>query len=292
MDRQTPERKALAAAVGCFVIWGLFPLVFQAIGRTGATPWETLAWRTLTAAPAAAALVLASNQGRAFVELLGRPRQWTALAAAGLVMSLNWGVYIWAVDNQHTLAASLGYYLNPLMNMAAAALLFGERVGRLGQAAIALAAVGVAVQAMAVGEAPWIALTLAASFCGYSIVRKAASVEPQTGLLVECLVMAVVGLVYLTLLAPPTGVFGRRADATAMLLLVGPLSVIPLVAFGYAAKRLPLTVISFIQFITPTLLFALGAMQGEPLDPLRIASFGFIWAGAALFAWGGWRGRS
>lgn len=282
-----PDRKPLAAALTCFGIWGLMPLLFQAVGRAGATPWETLSWRTIVSVPCAAALVLATRQGGALMGLAARPRQLALLVLSAALISINWAVYIVAVENHHTLAASLGYYINPLFNMAVAAVVFGERVGRPGQVAIGLAAVGVALQAAAVGGVPWEALTLAVSFGGYSVVRKVAAVEAQTGFLVECLVLGALASVYLAWLST-TGdaAFGRDATVSLLLILTGPATAVPLVAFAYAARRMSLTAISFIQFLTPTMLFVIGALQHEPLSALRLVSFAFIWAGVGVFAWG------
>lgn len=290
LQTQTPDRTPLVATLICFGLWGLMPLLFQGIGRAGGTPWEALCWRTVVALPCAIVLVAATRQGGALLALLARPRTLGLLTLSAAVIAVNWGVYIWAVANHHTLAASLGYYINPLFNMAAAALLFRERVGPFGRAAIALAVVGVALQAVALGQPPWTALILAFSFGSYSIVRKVAAVEAQTGFLVECLILAVPAAAYLTWLTlSGDGVFGTSLAATGWLLASGPWTAIPLIAFAYAARRLPLTAISFIQFLTPTMLFAIGALQGEALSALRLISFAFIWAGAAVFAFGAWR---
>jgi chloramphenicol-sensitive protein RarD len=290
MDTPRPDRKPLAAALTCFGVWGLMPFLFQAIGRAGASPWETLCWRTVVSTPCVFALVALTRQGRAFLGVFARPRQLALLALSALLIGGNWAIYIWAVDHHHTLAASLGYYVNPLLNMAVAAAVFRERVGPFGRVAIALAAAGVALQALALGEAPWAALGLAVTFSGYSIVRKTAAVEAQTGLMVECLILAVPATAYLAMLAAAgQSTFGRNWEVTGWLLASGPWTVLPLVTFAYAARRLPLTAISFIQFLTPTMLFAIGAVQGEPLSATRLASFACIWAGVAVFAWGSWR---
>ena len=287
MDTPAPDKKPLAAALAAFGTWGLMPFLFQAVGRAGASPWETLCWRTIVSVPCAAALVLATRQGGALAGLAARPRQVGLLVLSASLISINWAVYILAVESHHTLAASLGYYINPLFNMAVAAVAFRERVGRPGQIAIALAVAGVALQAAAVGGVPWEALTLAASFGGYSIVRKVAAVEAQTGFLVECLVLGVVAGAYLIwLFTTGAAVFGSNPEVSLLLILTGPATAVPLVCFAYAARRMSLTAISFIQFMTPTMLFAIGAMQGEPLSALRLISFAFIWAGVAVFAWG------
>jgi chloramphenicol-sensitive protein RarD len=290
MDAPAPDRKPLAAALTCFLVWGLMPLLFQAIARHGGTPWETLCWRTVLSVPCVLLLVALTRQARGVQAVLAQPRLLGLLALSAALIGGNWAIYIWAVDHGHTLSASLGYYINPLFNMAAAAVIFRERVGALGRVAMTMAAAGVALQTWAVGEAPWAALGLAVSFGGYSIVRKVAAVEAQTGLLVECVILGAPAAVYLAMVAQAGGAaFGTNLPVTLWLLASGPWTVLPLVTFAYAARRLPLTAISFIQFLTPTMLFVIGAVQGEPLSALRLASFGFIWAGVAVYAAGAWR---
>jgi len=290
METPKTDNKPLAAAVTCFGVWGLMPFLFQAIGRAGATPWETLCWRTLAAAPVVGALVLITRAGGDFLSVFVRPRTLALLTGSALLIGVNWGVYIWAVEHHQTLSASLGYYINPLFNMAVAAALFRERVGAIGKLAIALAVVGVALQAWALGGVPWVSILLAVSFGGYSVIRKVAAVEAQTGLLVECLILGLPLGVYLAVLtAAGQGSFGDNAPVTWLLLASGPATVLPLVTFAYAARRLPLTAISFLQFITPSMLFVIGALQHELMNAARLASFAFIWAGVGLYAWGAWR---
>jgi chloramphenicol-sensitive protein RarD len=290
MDPSSQDRRPLLAALFCFGLWGVFPLLFQAMAQAGATPWEMLAWRTVAAVPLALVLVLATGEGRAFVEIFRQPQRMAALSGSATLIAVNWGVYIWAVNDHHTLSASLGYYINPLMNVAASALLFGDRLKGAALAAVGLAAVGVVVQAIAVGEPPWVSLILAASFCAYAVVRKKAAVEAQTGLLFECLLVAAPAVIWL-IWFNPEGSFGRRLDTSVLLLLGGPATVAPLFLFAYSARRLRLSALAFIQFIAPTLMFVIGAVQGEALNALRLASFAFIWAGVAVFAWDAWRKR-
>jgi chloramphenicol-sensitive protein RarD len=281
------DRAALIAAVACFTTWGLFPLLFQATGRAGATAGEIVGWRILAAIPLAAALVAATGQIPACLALLRQPRTLGLLGVSSLLIGVNWGVYIWAVQNGQTLATSLGYYLNPLLNMAFGTLLFRERLGTATRVAIALAVVGVALQAWAIGGVPWIALVIGASFCAYGLIRKTVPVEAQTGLLVETLVLAGPSAAFVAWeAAHGAGAFGHSTAATVLLLVCGLATVVPLAAFSFAARRLPLSVIGFLQFIQPTLLFAVGSAQGEPVTPLRLASFAFIWIGVAVFVAG------
>jgi chloramphenicol-sensitive protein RarD len=281
------DRPALAAALACYTTWGLFPLLFQAIGHAGASSWEVVGWRVLAAVPCAFVLVAATGQLSACRALLRSPRLLCGLTASAALIGVNWGAYIWAVQHGQTLATSFGYYLNPLMNVSLGALLFRERLGPAALAAIALALVGVALQAVAVGGLPWIALFLAATFCAYGVIRKQIPVEAQAGLFVETLVLTLPSALLIAWGASHGGVaFGHRPAATLLLLACGPATVVPLVAFAMAARRLPLSLLGFLQFIQPTILFGVGALQGEPVTPVRLVSFAFIWAGVALFVAG------
>lgn len=280
-------RLAWAAGIACYTSWGLIPLVFQLVGRLGASPWEILAHRTLWGAPAALAFVLWARQGREALAVLRRPRTlgWLALSAA--LIAANWSLFIWAVNSGRVLETSLGYYILPLLNMAAGAALFGERVDRAGAVSVALAAIGVGLQALALGRLPLVSIALALTFGGYGVVRKRVAAEAQTGLLVECLLLAGPGLAFVLWLdAHGGGHFGHGLATSAWLMALGPLTATPLVLFAWAARRIPLSAMGFLQFIAPTITFAIGVEQGETLGALRALSFAFIWAGVAAFALG------
>jgi chloramphenicol-sensitive protein RarD len=260
------------------------------MGRLGVSSWEILAHRTVWAVPMALGFVVAARQGSEVRAALKTPRTvaWLALSAA--LIAFNWSIYIWAVNSGRVLETSLGYYINPMLAMAAGALFFNERIDRLGMVAIALAALGVAVQAVAIGGLPLVSLALAFTFGGYGIVRKRVAASAQTGLLIECLLLMGPGMAYvLWLQATGAGHFGASLPATAWLLACGPVTAVPLVLFSWAARRIPLSFMGFLQFIGPTMVFAIGVTQGEPFTPLRAASFAFIWGGAAVFAFGAWR---
>ena len=283
-------RLALTAGIGCYFLWGLIPLVFQAMGRLGISSWEILAHRTVWAVPMAFAFVVAARQGGEVRAALKSPRTvaWLTLSAA--LIAGNWSIYIWAVNSGRVLETSLGYYINPLLAMAAGALIFHERIDRLGMLAIALATLGVAIQAVAIGRLPLVSLALALSFCGYGIVRKRVAASAQTGLLIECLLLMGPGLAYVIWLQySGAGHFGASMPATAWLLACGPVTAVPLMLFSWAARRIPLSFMGFLQFIGPTIAFAIGVTQGEPFTPLRAASFAFIWGGAAVFGLATWR---
>lgn len=284
------SRLALTAGIVCYLIWGIVPLVFQAMGRLGISPWEILANRTVWAVPMALAFVVAARQGSEVKAALRNPRTLAWLALSALLIAANWSIYIWSVNSGRVLETALGYYINPLIGMAAGALLFQEKIDRLGLVAIALAALGVVVQAVAIGGLPIVSLALAVSFGGYGIVRKRVAASAQTGLLIECLLLAGFGLAYVVWLqARGVGHLGASLPATAWLLSCGPFTAVPLVLFAWAARRIPLSSLGFLQFIGPTTGFIIGVAQGEAFTPLRAVSFVFIWSGAAVFAYAAWK---
>ena len=279
------DRAGLLAALGCYLLWGAFPLLFHAIGVRGAGSWEIVGWRTVFSVPVALALVMAIGRLSAVREIAIRPRQLMLLTLSAFLVGSNWAVYVWAVSSGQTLSASLGYYINPLVNAAVGAIFFREQISRFGKIALGLATIGVIVQALALGAPPWVALVLAFSFASYGIVRKQVDADAQSGILIECIVLSPVAIAVLCWLNSHGGLhFGRSISLSLLLLSCGPATVIPLTLFAFAARRLPLNVIGFMQFLTPTILFMFGLVQGEKLPPLSLLAFGFIWTGVIVFA--------
>ena len=284
------SRQALGVAVFCYTLWGFVAALYIALGDAGAKPWEIVGQRALWSAPWAGLLVLLSGQGAQVLAVFRRPKVLALLALSALMIGSGWAVYVWAVNNGHNLESSVGYYITPLLNMAVGAVVFRERIDRFGLVAIVLAAAGVALQTLTLGHPPVIALYLAFTFLIYGLVRKQVDADAQTGLFVECLLMAGPGLAYvLWLHHTGGGAFGRSLPATLLLLLAGPATVIPLALFAWTTRRLPLSTIGFVQFIAPTIGFFIGLANGETLGPMMAVSFIFIWAGAAVFGLGAWR---
>lgn len=281
---------ALAVGAGCYFIWGLVPLAFQIMGRIGIGAWEILAHRTLWAAPTAFLFVVLARQVPQLAKVLRSPRTMAWLTLSAAVIAINWLVFIWAVNNGRVLETSLGYFINPLMAMAAGAVIFRERLDAIGKGAIALAGVGVVIQAFALGHVPIVSLTLATSFCAYGIIRKRVAAEAQTGLFIECVILALPGVFLIGWLQNSgQGHFTASPAATAWLLVCGPLTALPLMMFSWAARRIPFSAMGFLQFIAPSMTFVMGVLQGEAFTPLRGVSFAFIWIGAGVFAFGAWR---
>jgi chloramphenicol-sensitive protein RarD len=283
-------RLALAAGALCYGIWGFVPLVFQQIGQLGVGAWEILAHRTLWAVPTALLFVHLAGQWGQLIGVLTKPRVLAALALSAVLIGTNWVIFIDAVNAHHVMETSLGYYITPLLNMAAGALLFQERIDRIGAVAMGLAVVGVGLQTAALGHLPIISLTLGLTFGAYGVVRKMVAAEAQTGLLVECLFLAAPGLVLVLWMAHQgTGHFGGDLPTTLWLLASGPITAVPLVLFSWAARRIPLSVMGFLQFTGPTISFGIGLAEGEAFTPLRALSFAVIWTAAAVFTYGAWR---
>jgi chloramphenicol-sensitive protein RarD len=284
------SRTALIAGVGCYLLWGVLPLYFHLLSGLGVGAWEMVAHRTLWAAPWAFLAVLMARQGGQVAAVLRQPRTLGILALSTAAIFINWSIYVFAVTAGHVIEASLGYYINPLMNMAAGALLFRERISREGAIAIGLAVIGVAIQAAALGHLPIISLGVALSFCLYAILRKQVKADAQTGLFIECLILAIPGMAFVGWLASQgQGHFTASPETMLWLVASGPVTAAPLVLFSWCARRLPLSVMGFLQFIGPTIGIVIGVTEGEAFGPLRAASFVFIWGGAAVFAYGAWR---
>ncbi len=281
------KRAALAAGIGSNLIWGFLPLAMQAIARAGPAPWEIMAQRVIWGGVAAGIFVLFARQGPQVLRVMREPRTLALLALSSVLIAINWVTFIWAVTSGRVLETSLGYYIIPLVNMAVGGLIFRERLGRIGLAAIGFAAAGVAVQTIALGRLPWVSIALAVSFGGYGIVRKQVAAEAQTGLLVECVVLMAPALAYVGWLqSHGAGHFLSSPAACAWLIAAGFLTATPLALFSWSARRLPLSAIGFLQFISPTVSFVTGVAQGETFKPLNGVAFALIWAGVILFLTG------
>lgn len=210
--------------------------------------------------------------------------RWLLLAAAALV-SVNWGTYIWAVNNGYVVESSLGYFINPLVSVALGVLVLGETLRRTQRLAVGIAAVAVAVLTVSYGRPPWIALILAFSFGFYGLVRKQAGVAAVPALTVETAFQAPLALVYLAVLGATGGlVFGDSPGNSAMLMTAGIATTVPLLLFGAAAIRLPLVVLGVLQYLAPVIQFLLGVTYfGEQMPPERWAGFALVWLALVVF---------
>lgn len=275
-----------AFALSAFVTWALFPLFWNLLD--GVSALEILAHRVLWTLPVCALALLAVRRFAEIRAALSSPRTLLFLGLSTALISVNWGVYIHAVTSGHVLDASLGYFLNPLVNVLAGMLLFGERLRPLQWAAIACAASGVAGAAIAVGEVSWIGLAVAFSFGGYGAVRKLIDTPAIPGLLVETLLLLPLTAGYVIWLGVEgSGVF-LQGDRSVDLLLIasGLVTAAPLMFYVAGARRLPMSTMGMLFYLTPTGLFLLGTLlYGEPVGAGDMISFGLIWLGLAVFSY-------
>lgn len=283
----------LAFAFATYGFWGLFPLYLKSVAR--APYLELLAHRIAWAAIFMAVLVALQGHGREVLAALRSRRTLMVLGASTVLIAVNWLTYIVAVNSGRMLESSFGYYINPLVNVALGVLLLRERLAPAVWAAVAIAGAGVLWLGLHLGHPPWISLVLAFSFAFYGLLRKIAPVGPLIGLTVETLLLLPLAGGYLAyLIANHRAVFlsgNRRLDF--LLLLAGPLTAIPLLWFAAAARRLPLSTIGFVQYLSPTLQFLLAVLvYKEPFDSAKAVAFACIWTALALFAWHSLRKRA
>ncbi len=286
-----PALAGVASALGCFGIWGLFPIYFKMLGQVSAL--DVLAHRVLWSAVLLLGLILAQDQWPALRAEFRNRRRLCFYLLTALLISGNWLLYIWAVQHGRILEASLGYYINPLVNVLLGVLFLRERLNPRQWTAVALAAAGVLVLVAGHRAFPWISLTLALSFGGYGLLRKKAGHAATLGLCVETVLLAPVALLFLAVLATRgAGAFGAVNGQTDLLLLAaGPVTVAPLLMFLEATRRLRLSTVGLIQYLTPTLQFLLAVvLYGETFTTIHLAAFGCIWLALALYSVDAWRG--
>lgn len=277
-------RKGFFLGVAAYAMWGVFPLYWPLLEPAGAV--ELLAHRVIWSAVVMAVLVVLLSRATQLRALLASPRARGILTLAAVAISVNWGVFIWGVNNDHVVETSLGYFMNPLVTVLAGVVLLGERLRPVQWGALALAAAAVLGLAIEGGRPPWVALGLAFSFASYGLLKKKANTGAIEGLTVETLVIAPVALCYLLWLGS-TGGSHAGIDLPWHLLLLatsGAVTALPLICFGGAATRVPLTTLGLLQYLAPTIQFLLGVtLLGEPMSPWRWAGFAVIWVALALF---------
>lgn len=274
----------LFAAISAYVIWGLFPVFFQLIVAVSAP--EILAHRIIWSVPFAAILLIFRKQWGEVAQALGTPKVRLMLAVAATFISVNWLMYTWAVTNERILEASLGYFINPLMYVVVGVFVLKEPMRQLQKLAVGIALIGVLTLTIWQGVFPWVSLTLAVSFTTYGYIRKTINVGALPGLFLEVLLLSPIAIVYLFwLVQRGTAAFAvAPGELTALLILLGPLTVIPLTLFAIAARRMPLTTLGFLQYIGPSLQFLVGIALGEAFTLMHAIAFGFIWLALAIFS--------
>ncbi|WP_244647005.1 EamA family transporter RarD [Sphingomonas sp. CFBP 8760] len=280
--------RGLWLGAGAYILWGLLPLYLKLL--TGVPAVQVLAHRVVWSLLLLAIVVVVLGRLRT-VRAAARGRTLALLGASATLIAINWLTYIWAVQHAHVLEASLGYFINPLVNVALGVAVLGERVSRVQRVAVGIAAAGVAVMALSGGGAIWISLVLAVSFGLYGLIRKVAAIDALGGLTIETLLLAPLSLVVLGWAgAAGNAAFGQERSVDLLLILAGPVTAAPLLLFAAAARRLTLATLGLLQYLGPTLQFAEAVLIfGEPLRPVHMVTFAAIWTGCALYAWDAWR---
>ena len=268
-----------------FLAWGLFPLYFKALSSIPAQ--EILAHRMAWSLLFLSAVLLWRRQWSWLAAVARQPKVLAGFAASALLLSINWGLYIWSVNHDRVVDASLGYFINPLVNVVLGSLLLKERMRPVQWSAVALAAAGVVWLTYDAGHPPWISLALGLTFGFYSLLRKTASLGALEGLSLETMLLFPFAAAYLLWLAQ-AGQNGFAAAAPlpqALLALSGPVTAIPLLMFAAAARRLPLSLLGLMQYMVPTMQLLLGVwLYHEPFGPGRLIGFALIWGGLALYS--------
>ena len=278
----------MALVIGCYFLWGVFPLYFRLLTAAGSV--EIIGHRILWTLITCLTLIVLRRRWAQLVHMVRSPRLLRMLAVCGLLVSVNWLVYVYGVNSARTADAALGYFINPLVTVALASLVLHERLRPAHRVSIALAGAAVALLVVLQGSLPWISLALAFSFALYGLVKKqiGPDVDALTGLTVESAVVAPAALAYLGRMAWQGQSAWQAPDQgwqiLALLVVAGPVTAVPLLLFAAGTRRVPLSVVGMSQYIAPTIQFLLawGAFH-EPIPPARWAAMVLVWAAVAVF---------
>ena len=277
--------KGILAGIGAYTLWGLFPIYWRLLENDPAI--EILAHRMVWSLVFVAGILTIQREWGWLRHAMHNRRTMLIYTLAAVLLSLNWYTYIWAVNAGFVVEASLGYFINPLVNFLLGVIFFREKLRRGQVAAVVLAILGVIYLTVSYGSLPWISLVLAFTFGMYGLIKKTAALESMHGFSLETIVLFLPALAYLIYRdASGVGAFVHQGLlVTILLILAGPVTSIPLLLFGYAARHIPLSMLGFIQYITPTLQFLLGVfVYLEPFPQARLVGFCMIWLALLLYS--------
>jgi chloramphenicol-sensitive protein RarD len=278
------QRRGFLLGLAAYGMWGLFPLYWPLLEPAGAV--EILAHRVFWSLAVMVALVVAVRRTGRLRALLASARARSILTVAAVLIAVNWGTYIWGVNNHHVVETSLGYFINPLVTVLMGVVLLGERLRRLQWVALAIALLAVVGLTVEYGRPPWVALVLAFSFASYGLAKKKAAAGAVESLTVETMVLApaALGFILWLSLTGASNFTSHGAGHAVLLASAGLVTAVPLICFGGAATRVSLTTIGLLQYVTPTIQFAIGVfLYGEPMPALRWAGFGLVWLALVIF---------
>ncbi|MGI2822177.1 EamA family transporter RarD [Vibrio fluvialis] len=284
-EEQQNAKKGVILAISAYTMWGIAPIYFKAISSVSAL--EILSHRVIWSFFLLAALLHFGRQWRSVVSVFRDKKKMVYLLTTALLVGGNWLIFIWAVNANHMLDASLGYYINPLLNVVLGMLFLGERLRKLQWFAVALAAIGVAIQLVVFGSVPIVAFSLAITFGLYGLLRKKVSVNAQTGLFIETLVLVPAAAIYLLWIADSatSSMLANDWHLNLLLISAGIVTTLPLLCFTGAATKLKLSTLGFFQYIGPSLMFLLAVLvYGENFSADKAITFAFIWSALVIFS--------
>ena len=289
-DQSRPPASAVFGAVTAFGLWGVLPIYWKAIAHIGSdlAVAHRVVWTLVTVLP----MLLWRGEFRAWLASLRQARIVGVHLWAALLLGVNWSTFVWAAHHGRIVECSLGYFLNPMLNVLIGFVFLGERVNRLQMASIILAGAGVTIQVALIGHLPWIALVLAFSMAFYGLARRQSPEGALSGLATETLVTLPLAAAYLMWMqSKAVPLFGpARTSDIALLLGLGIITAIPLLGFAHAARKLPFAILGLLQFLAPTGQFLTGAvLYHEPVSHAALFSFALIWAAVGVFCWDLWR---
>ncbi|MEO3387739.1 EamA family transporter RarD [Mesorhizobium sp. CAU 1741] len=283
---QSQATRGFVFAFSAYFLWGFLPLYMKAVDYIPAA--EVVAHRIVWSVPIAGVVLLVLGRTGDIKAAFRQPRTLLMAALTAAIISLNWGVYVWAIAVDRTVETALGYYINPLMTVLLGAILLGERLNRYQIIAVGLATAAVLVLTIEAGGLPWVSLFLAITFAAYGYLRKTLPVGPSQGFFLEVLILSVPGLAYIVWLET-TGqghLFADGGGNIGLLMLSGPVTAIPLILYAFGAKLLRISTIGIMQYIAPTMIALIAVFVfGEPFGTDRIIAFSLIWIALALYTW-------
>lgn len=288
LEEQQRAKQGVLLAIGAYTMWGIAPIYFKALSSV--SPLEILSHRVIWSFVLLTVLLHFGRRWRSVRDVLRSKKKMGYLVTTALLVGINWLIFIWAVNANHMLDASLGYYINPLINVILGMLFLGERLRKLQWFAVALATIGVLIQLIAFGSVPVVALALAMSFGLYGLLRKKVSLDAQTGLFIETLVMLPAAAIYVLFIADTatSNMMDNSTTLNLLLISAGIVTTLPLLCFTGAATRLKLSTLGFFQYIGPSLMFLLAVLvYGEAFTLDKALTFAFIWGALVVFSFDG-----
>ncbi|WP_413692501.1 EamA family transporter RarD [Psychromonas sp. KJ10-2] len=284
MNKLSETQVGVLYALSAYFIWGIAPLYFKYLDFISV--YEVLSHRVIWTVVVTALLVSYLKDWPNVISVCRQYKSLLMLVVTSLLISCNWLVFIWAINNGKMLEASLGYFINPIVNVVLGLVFLSERLSRLKWFAVFLAFIGVSAQAWQLGELPWVSLVLPFTFAFYGLLRKKVKVKAITGLFLETLVVLPIAMIYLLTVAhsETSNLFNNEWSLNVFLMLAGIVTALPLICFGQAALRLPLSTLGFFQYLGPSLMFVLAVfLYEEPVSLVKLFTFACIWTGILLF---------